>query len=138
MTVREWERVNYDSLNAKQKEIYNFQKIAALLADYGFNCIKLADDWNGADFVAVHKDGDTVLKAQLKARCLIAKRYMGKDLWMAFPIENHWYIVPHDELLDVIRETTGALETRSWVEGGEYNWPRPSKPMREMFEDFRL
>ena len=37
-------RVDYESLNAKQKEIFNFQKSAAMLADYGFNCIKLADD----------------------------------------------------------------------------------------------
>ena len=40
-----FEKVNYDNLNSKQKELFNFQKIAATLADYGFNCIKLADDW---------------------------------------------------------------------------------------------
>jgi hypothetical protein len=49
-------KVSYDNLNSKQKEIYNFQKVAGLLADYGFNCIKLADDWQGADFLAYHKD----------------------------------------------------------------------------------
>ena len=38
------QRIVYDELNPKQKEIYNFQKVAALLADYGFNCIKLEDD----------------------------------------------------------------------------------------------
>ena len=54
-------RVDYDRLNSKQKEIYNFQKSAAVLADYGFNCIKLADDWRGADFLAYHKDGDETL-----------------------------------------------------------------------------
>ena len=36
--------IKYSDLNSKQKEIYNFQKVAALLADYGFNCIKLAAD----------------------------------------------------------------------------------------------
>ena len=45
-----FQRINTDELNGRQKEIYNFQKSAALLADYGFNCIKLADDWNGADW----------------------------------------------------------------------------------------
>lgn len=34
-------KIKYDDLNAKQREIYNFQKLAAVLADYGFNCIKL-------------------------------------------------------------------------------------------------
>ena len=48
-----FERIDYAELNAKQKEIYNFQKVAALLADFGFNCIKLADDWQGADFPRV-------------------------------------------------------------------------------------
>lgn len=49
-------KIDYCELNPKQKEIYNFQKLAGILADYGFNCIKLSDDWNGADFLAYHKD----------------------------------------------------------------------------------
>jgi len=28
-------------------------------AHYGFNCIKLADDWQGADFLAYHHNGDS-------------------------------------------------------------------------------
>ena len=38
-------KIDYCELNPKQKEIYNFQKLAGILADYGFNCIKLSDDW---------------------------------------------------------------------------------------------
>lgn len=60
-------KIKYSDLNARQKEIYNFQKVAAILADYGFNCIKLADDWQGADFLAYHKDGKETLRIQLKA-----------------------------------------------------------------------
>ena len=70
-------RIDYDSLNGKQKEIYNFQKSAAVLADYGFNCIKLADDWQGADFLAYHKDGDETLRVQLKARLTIDRNTAG-------------------------------------------------------------
>jgi hypothetical protein len=36
------------------------QKVAAILGDYGFNCIKLADDWQGADFLPYHKDGSQI------------------------------------------------------------------------------
>ena len=54
--------VIYKELKPKQKELFNFQKIAATLADYGFNCIKLADDWQGADFLAYHINGITTLK----------------------------------------------------------------------------
>ena len=63
--VMKLQKVKYKELTAKQKEIFNFQKVAAQLADYGFNCIKLDDDWKGADFLAYHKDGET-LKVQLK------------------------------------------------------------------------
>ena len=62
------ERIQYQELNPRQQEIYNFQKIAAVLADFSFNCIKLADDWQGADFLAYHKDGGQTLKVQLKGR----------------------------------------------------------------------
>ena len=50
------ECIRYRELTAKQQEVYNFQKVASLLADYGFNCIKLDDDWQGADFLAYHAD----------------------------------------------------------------------------------
>jgi hypothetical protein len=36
-----FEKIDYNSLNAKQKENFNFQKVAAAFADYGFNCIQL-------------------------------------------------------------------------------------------------
>ena len=45
-----FQKVRYEELSGKQKEIFNFQKVAAQLADYGFNCIRLDDDWQGADF----------------------------------------------------------------------------------------
>jgi hypothetical protein len=62
-------------LNACQKENYNFQKISGLLADYGFTTIRLSDDWNGDDFLAQHADGKTLLRAQLKSRLGIYKKY---------------------------------------------------------------
>src|SRR5688572_2117921 len=83
--------IKYAELTSRQKEIYNFQKVAALLADHGFNCIKLADDWQGADFLAYHKDGDTTLKVQLKGRATIGASYLGKGLHMAFPIHGQWH-----------------------------------------------
>ncbi|MGH9646318.1 MAG: hypothetical protein ACRD4E_05815 [Bryobacteraceae bacterium] len=60
--------VSYKNLNARQKELFNFQKLAATLADCGYNCIKLADDWRGADFLAYRMDGTETLKVQLKSR----------------------------------------------------------------------
>ena len=122
-------RITYDDLNPKQKEIYNFQKVAALLADYGFNCIKLADDRQGADFLAYHEDGSTSLKVQLKARAVISRKYQGKDLYLAFPAASRWYFLPHDELIEIAAETTSWLWSSSWIERGNYHSARPSRRM---------
>ena len=81
-----FEKINYNLLNAKQKENFNFQKVAAAFADYGFNCIQLTDDWNGADFLANHVNGRTLLRVQLKGRLTFATKYLGKDLWICFPM----------------------------------------------------
>jgi hypothetical protein len=45
MNVNELPRIEYRKLNARQKETYNFQKVSAIFADYGFATIKLNDDF---------------------------------------------------------------------------------------------
>jgi len=57
-----FEKVAYSRLNPRQQENYNFHKVAAKLADFGFNCIRLSDDFEGADFIALHVDGKTILR----------------------------------------------------------------------------
>ena len=129
--------VNYRDLNGKQKEIYNFQKVAAKLADYGFNCIKLDDDWMGADFLAYHKDGVQTLRVQLKGRLTISKKYMGKDLYLCFRCRGDWYLVPHDTLVDIAGLTTNWLNTSSW-ESGQYSSANPSQKTLEALANYRL
>ena len=133
-----FERVNYDELNAKQKEIYNFQKLASMLADFGFNCIKLSDDWNGADFLALHKDGKLTLKVQLKARATIDSKYIDRDLYIAFPENEVWYIVPHDQLIRIVGETTDWLNTKSWTQYGSYSSANPSQELLKSLSDYAL
>lgn len=132
------QRVEYQNLSARQKEIYNFQKIAGLLADYGFNCIKLHDDWQGADFLAYHKDGQHTLKVQLKARLTIAKKYQGKELHMGFPVHGTWYLIPHDELVEVVGKTTSWLATDSWLQRGLYSSAHPSSALLAMLSKHAL
>ena len=133
-----FDRIRYANLNARQKETYNFQKVAALLADYGFNCIKLTDDWQGADFLAYHKDGRDTLRVQLKARVHIDKKYCEKGLFMAFPIDGDWYLIAHDDLVKLVGETTNWLETASWKSGGRYTASKPSKRLVSVIEGARL
>lgn len=131
------QKVKYEELTAKQKEIFNFQKVAAQLADYGFNCIKLDDDWQGADFLAYQKDGDQTLKVQLKSRLSIYRKYQGKDLWMCFPLRESWYLIPHDRLVEIVGERTGWLDTSSWQSSG-YSSANPSRRLIDAIADFEL
>jgi hypothetical protein len=134
----EFKRVTYSELSGKQQEIYNFQKIASVLADYGFNCIKLADDWQGADFLAYHKDGVDTLKVQLKGRLTIDKKYRNKGLHIAFPLVGHWCVVGHDQLINIVGETTSWLNTPSWELKDQYHSAKPSKKLVAMLKPYML
>ncbi|MCM5661985.1 hypothetical protein [Galbibacter mesophilus] len=120
----EFKRIDYKQLNARQKETYNFQKVSSIFAEYGFATIKLNDDWNGADFIAQHIDGDVYLKVQLKGRLTFDRKYIGKDLYIAFRHNESWFLYPHDLLLDKFLEefSTQMATTTSWVEKGNYTW----------------
>ena len=131
-------KILYDDLNAKQKEIFNFQKLAARLADYGFNCIKLADDWQGADFLAYHKDGKETLKIQLKPRIGIDQKYVGKSLFLAFPINDDWYLIEHDKLIALVGKNTNWLRTASWKKKGGYSAGGPNSKLLKALHSSRL
>jgi hypothetical protein len=131
-------RVTYEALNAKQKAIYNFQKIAATFADYGFNCIKLADDWMGADFLAYHKNSTNTLKVQLKGRPTIDKKYIGKGIHIAFPLGGYWYLSGHDKLVEIVGKHTNWLNTPSWLEAGAYNAGGLGPAFLESLSEHRL
>jgi hypothetical protein len=116
-------KFSYSKLNDRQKEAHNFQKVSALLADYGFQTINLSDDWNGADFIALHASKKHVLHIQLKGRLTISKKYQDKGLWIAFPeyAGPSWYVIPHDELVGFMLSNSKIGLTKSWSEDGAYS-----------------
>ena len=111
-------RVNYKELNAKQKENYNFHKVAAALAEYGYNSMRLNDDWQGADFIAVK--GDEMLKIQLKGRFTVDEKYRGKDIYITFIEDDKIKMYKHDEAVNLLPEKT--KNTESWAKRGGYSW----------------
>ena len=132
-------RVRYADLNARQKENYNFQKVSALLADFGFSTLRLTDDWQGADFIAQHIDGETFLKVQLKGRLTFDKKYRGKDLYVAFEHRGTWYLYPHDELLKVVLDQTDTIAgTSSWDDLGGYSFNGLSRQMASLLEPYEV
>jgi hypothetical protein len=131
-------RVHYKNLDARQKENYNYQKFAAVLADYGFVTMRLSADWKGADLIAQHIDGDTFLKVQLKGRLTFCKKYMEQNLYIAFPRRIDWYLYPHDELLEKVDAIIGIKSTPSWAKDGVYSFPALSKKLFKILNEYQI
>jgi hypothetical protein len=130
-------RIDYTRLNARQQENFNFQKVSAVLADYGFVTMRLTDDWQGTDFIALHIDGD-VLKVQLKGRFWLDKKYVGKGLYIAFPSVGHWYLYPHDAVLEIALKEMAFADTPYWKSHGVRHMKTLSQRLRQLLEPYRI
>jgi len=135
-----FKKIKYKDLNAKQKESYNYQKISALLADYGFTTIKLDDDWQGADFLAIHIDGKQQLKVQLKGRLTFDKKYQKKKIYICFPHKKKWYLYPHDSLLKLFlnKYSNTFAQSKSWRTKGSYSWSTLSDENIKTLDKYHL
>ena len=119
-------KINYDKLNARQKENYNYHKVAAALADYGYDCMRLNNDWQGADFIAVK--GDDMLKVQLKSRFTVDKKYLGKDIYIAFREDENIFLFDHDEAVEMWKHK--LVNRKAWTVNGIWH----QKPYPKQFE----
>ncbi len=132
-----YSKIDYENLNAKQKEAYNFQKVSAVLSEFGFITVPMANDWNGADFLAIHNEGD-VLKVQLKGRMTFDKKYLNKDLHICFREGNDWYLYPHDKLFELVKSESTIAESQSWLKDGSYHYPKLSEKHKSFLKDYKL
>jgi hypothetical protein len=144
--VLETGRVDYADLNARQKEGLNFAHISAILADYGFVTHRLYDDWNGADFLAQHKDG-IQLKVQLKSRLWVDTKYRGKDLCICFRDRktDRWYLFRHDDFLKWALTNLDIGTTADWVDSndlesvsGAYSWPGIPRKVQLWLSEYEI
>ena len=90
-----------------------------------------------ADFIAQHIDS-SFLKVQLKGRLTVAKKHEEKELWIAFPEGEHWYVYPHDAILRKLRYAKKASISPTYTETGGCNFPGLSKELRLMLEEYRI
>jgi hypothetical protein len=130
--------IQYEKLNSKQKESYNFQKVSAVLADLGFITIRMSSDWGGADFIAQHKD-EVFLKVQLKSRLSFSEKYQSKNLFICFGERepDRWYLYPHDEMLEM-NIKHGCIGREFWNAHGGYTNGTPSKKQRALLASYEL
>lgn len=132
------QKIKYSELNAKQKESYNFQKVSSVLADYGYTTILLADDWQGADFIAMHVSGKEFLKVQLKGRFTLDKKYLEKELYICFPANDQWYLYPHDKVVKDLSSINKFENSDSWKVHGGYSWNKISKAIFEYLKPYKI
>ena len=130
------QKIEYKDLNSRQQENYNFHKIAADLAEYGYSCMWLNDDWQGADFIANHIDGDTFLKVQLKGRLTVNRKYLGKNIHVAFRYQNESYFYPHDEVLQLLLPRIKS--TNSWSKRDGYAWGSLSENLKAALRAYKI
>ena len=128
--------VKYSDLNARAKENYNAAQLGAALAHYGYFAMKLTDDFNGADLIAL-REGEPPMMIQLKSRPTIDRKYMAKGLYMSFPVDGRWCVILHDELVELF-EAQGYLKSASWRDKGGYSMSAPSQSLSGALSQYML
>ena len=131
-------KIDYNDLNAKQQESFNLQKVSAIFTEYGYLVIKLSDDWNGADFIALEFNTDHFIKVQLKGRFGFHKKYLNKNIYICFHDRDSetWYLYPHNDLCEIVLKD--KKETISWNEKGEYYFPTISIENKAILKNYIL
>lgn len=109
------------------REVINRNALVSVALAKGYNAFLPVYD-GGVDFILYRESDGEVLKVQLKGRWIINKKYVGRDIWIAFNEGERWYIAPHD-LMVFLGESAGFTATKSWITGGAYSCPGLSKDM---------
>jgi len=136
-------KVDYRSLNAKEKEVYNFHHIGALLAKHGYASYPIRDDWSGGDMFARHMVTRKSLTIQIKGRVTFAKKYLGKDLYIGFPRGDGAIVYPHDlvlaKYLKLRKRKGNPLEDNdAWTTGGLVSWSSPTSELLGLLRGYEL
>lgn len=101
------------ALSSDAIEVVNRNALVTVALGQGYNVFLPVYD-NGIDLI-LHNEasGDTKL-VQLKGRWTIDKKYLGRNIWIAFQDRGAWYVAPHDEMVE---HGTKHTTTASWTKG---------------------
>jgi hypothetical protein len=139
----EFERIRYKSATGKYSkltETYNFHKAAAVLAEYGFDCVRVVNDWRGADFLAYQANRGITLPVQLKTCLVIDKRYFDyPELYICFPLDGtgNWYLLKHRRLYEIIKVVEPKwLESNKWTKSGGLFRYTATQPVRNALVNY--
>lgn len=118
------------------REVINRNELVSLALGNGYNAFLPVYD-GGVDFILYRESDGDLRKVQLKGRWYIDRKYIDRDIWIAFHEQGRWYVAPHDYLVELAGEM-GFTKTSSWMTGGAYSCPSLSKIMRERLAAYLL
>lgn len=99
-------KTEYLKFDDRSKEAFNTAQLGAVLARGQEFLSLLRFDFNGADALAYSPATHTTRAIQIKGRATIDAKYLGKNIWIAFPHwisdgQQDWYVIPHDTLVEL-------------------------------------
>jgi hypothetical protein len=117
-------------------EVKNRNVLTNRLLDLGWNVyLPVLDE--GIDLIAHREDTYETRLVQLKSRWTIARKYLNRQIWIAFPDGADWFMVPHDTMV-AWEETAHRLKTVSWLRDGLYTQGHLSQRMRARCVAYRI
>jgi hypothetical protein len=87
-------------------------------AEFGLSPEKLARDTEQLELALQALESDqaerdsALRKVQQKSRWTIDQKYVGREIWIAFPFAGDWYLIPHDMM---VASADAATQTASWT-----------------------
>ena len=132
--------IEYERLSGKEQESYNASKLSAIMSEYGYlECARINGDKWGADLLFYRASDADVKKVQLKGRATFSKHYTGKDLYVAYPDTDGWYMYPHDELVAAAHPASSWSKTLSWMsEEGGYSWNVTPMWLKKLLNSWKI
>jgi hypothetical protein len=133
-----FERIDLGQLSVSEIRKYNYNKVTAALADYGF-ATELAPEgqvlW---DFVATQLSSGKQIKVLIRPQMTLEKKFLGKDIYICFLEGSNWYIYPHDQHYEHVRITSNLMDTTSWKKEGTFTVSKLSAQNKLAIARFKI
>lgn len=124
---------------AQIQEVINRNQLVSLLLSHGYNVYLPVYD-SGIDLIAHNEATNQTLNIQLKARWTIMQKYVGRNIYIAFPDDEEWYLAPHEAMV-AMGHQHNFTKTKSWLDqkcGHHYNCPKLSQKIKETMKPYLL
>ncbi|MES2753667.1 MAG: hypothetical protein V4659_03285 [Pseudomonadota bacterium] len=115
-------------LSSDAIEVVNRNALVTVALGLGYNAYLPVYD-HGIDLILHSEERSDTKLIQLKGRWTIDRKYVGRNIWVAFPDRGIWYVAPHDEMLLLGERHT---LTESWKRGTYSKSPLGKRDLEEL------